>query len=57
MVMLYENKIETVPKELKALKAVYDPARIDVSKSAYGGLILTSNKTPSMRKRTKVDQR
>jgi hypothetical protein len=23
--MLYENKIETVPRELKALKAVYDP--------------------------------
>ena len=23
--MVYENRIETVPRELKALKAVYDP--------------------------------
>jgi hypothetical protein len=29
--MLYENSMETVPRELKALKAVYDPVGTNVN--------------------------
>lgn len=29
--MLYENSMETVPRELNALKAVYDPADMNVN--------------------------